>query len=1028
MWLTGGAGVLFAIICAVHLACSESKIIHRKAAPIPASGSSLEKDIQIVINQIYSLSEPKSQTRSTDPLPVKGVDLNAYYSVMSNLYVLLQPLMREGFIEDLPKMLVCVLSGKQDCGLEAELIRAVSVEMGPTVIAAVASLTSPTCPTDFGTNGDAYSFFRAYFQMSDSTLATLVGIQDIFLNILTYLPVSGNLVDAVSGLVDTLTKYILEVLFSVLEVPVEYIKIALQFGIRVPTLDNQGKCEHGDLKQLIMWGLHHNVSWSFGTALIDILLDIFLAPDQSVCTYPSSNCPGVPFQRSALDSNKNIDIYRNILLQCDHQNLAELNDTICPEIVSGLRKTPSVSVLLFCQALSSLNPKQIELVWSNACYVFQAVMSPLTTRSAVDCPNVGTFPNPVVNPPPTSAPNPPLRLVREATNLKQLACNYNSWMDTISVDPVMVSLCGDIQWEEFVKNVCNNATLMKKLLSDNTNIWLYAYCGNSTANLDYMVTEHCLYDQWMFQSSVIDPYLLDFCMILDKERLSLLICQNLGFFMLLFSNPLNAHLMPNCSEILPMPPPVTEVDAVDPCQYSRWQDVSLIHPNVISLCSQFNAEDFTREVCANQTFLNKLLLSKQNDWLRPHCAKAVLEIPSPNQENFNITEWCAYQTWASRYVDDSVVGLCWQHDQLAFQKNVCCNVTVFQKLLQDPRNTWLRTVCNDTEEIDKALLIQQVCKYGEWTRPIIVDMTEVAVCAVADPSNFISKVCLNGTVLKNLLANQDNTWLIQHCSNHTSKEENSNGRNETGIVGFNPRDQCLYLSWSVALPDPVLITLCWEHDQANFVSVICLNSNLLSVLLQEPYSAWVGSACASAANVTNTRPSEPHLCLAQDLIKKFNWTCSLDLILACQPGAGPNVMMQMIVRCWLENVRTRMSHLLTPEVIAVLDQAMSMAVVSLLALEEIQNTTYHVTENIRLSIMATVETFFKKETDFVNKRVLLQCFGRVLTSLTQTPRDITPDEFNFFQVMFHHYLLSIYLASYHCVPVHKPIYVYTGVL
>ncbi|XP_072320724.1 uncharacterized protein strc1 [Eucyclogobius newberryi] len=982
------------ITCAVQHACSESKVLQRKAVSTPAS---LEEDIQTVINQLHSLSEPKVQIRSgSDPLPVEGVDLNAYYRVITNLYMLLQPLLREGFMEDLPKTLVCVLSGKQDCGLEAELIKAVSVEMGPAIIAALSSLTSPSC-SPLGKSGESYSFFTTYLRMSDSTKATLTGIQDIFVNILTYFPVSGNLVNAVSSLVDTVVRYTLEVLFSVLEVPVDYIKIALQFGVQVPTLDEQGKCEHGDLKQLIMWGLRHNVSWSFGTALIDILLEVALPPDPSICAYPGPNCPspGLPFQRSLLNSNDNIDTHRNTPLQCDPQNLAELNDTICPEIVSGLRQSSSVSVLMFCQALSSLNAKQIKLVWSNACYVFEAAMSPLTSRTAADCPAVGTFPPPVINP--TSAPLNvvPVRRVREASNLNQLACNYNSWLDNISVDPVLVSLCGDNQREEFVKRVCSNATLVKKLVSDSTNLWLYAYCGNSSADVAYMVTELCLYEQWMFQASVINPYLLEFCTILDKERLSLLICQNIGFYMLLFSSPANVHLMPNCSQVLPMPViPDTDVDTIDPCQYSLWQDVSLIHLNVITICAQFDANDFNREVCANQSFLNRLLDNKLNEWLRPHCAKAVLEIPyQSNDQRFNTTEWCDYQMWASRYVDDSVVGLCWQHDQVAFQKNVCCNLGVFQRLLQDPRNAWLRSVCNETEEMEKAQLIQQVCKYADWTTPIIVDMTEVAVCAVADPDNFVSKVCRNDTVLKNLLANQDNTWLIQHCSNHTKV-------GGQGTVGFNPSEQCLYLSWSVSLPDPVLITMCWKQDQAHFASTICPNPNLLSALTREPSSAWVASACATYANLTNGGTVQPHVCLAQDVVKKFNWTCSQHLILACQPGAGQNVMMQMIARCWLENVRSRMAELLTPEVSAVLDQAASLAVVSFFALEEIQNTTYHVAENVRLDILMSVDVFLKKETDFVKKRVLLQCFGRVLTSLMQVTRDITQEEFGFIQEYF----------------------------
>ncbi|KAK7912593.1 hypothetical protein WMY93_012804 [Mugilogobius chulae] len=920
MWWTGVAGLLFAILSADQLACPESKIIHRKTSPL-------------------------------QPAPPTWSRTSRLSSIRSSLSLI-------------PK--------ERGLWTKAELIKAFSVEMGPTMMAALASVTSPRC-SPLSTDGESYNFFSTYFRMSDSTLETLSGIQDIIMNILTYLPVSGNLVNAVSSLMDTVIKYTLEVLFSVL----------------------QETCEQGDLKQLIMWGLRHNVSWSFGTALIDILLDIILAPDSSLCTYPGTDCQstGVLFQRSFLDlDNTNFDIYRNIILQCDHRNLAALSDTICPEIVSGSRQTSSVSVLILCQALSSLNSAEMESVWSKACYVLQAFMSPLLSRTAADCSGVGTFPSPAIFTLPTDTP---MRIIREASSLNQLACDYNSWMDNVTVDPALVGLCGDNQQDKFVQNVCNNATLMKKLVADSSNLWLYAYCGNYSTDLDKMVAEHCMYDQWLFQDMPIDPYLLEFCTILDNGRISLLICQDIRFFMLLFSNPLNVHLMPNCTQILPVPDyPGTNEDPIDPCDYSLWRDASRVHANIVTLCSQFDADDFNREVCANQTILSQLLINQQNSWLQPHCLKAVLAIPSTAVENFNKTEWCDYQTWASRYVDDSVVGLCWQHDQEDFQKNVCCKLAVFQRLLQDPRNSWLRTVCNETEEIDKAQLLQQVCKYAEWINPIIVDMTEVALCSAVDPDNFISKVCLNSTVFKNLLANQDNIWLIQQCSNHTLPTTTTTAPPQTPPPAppappqhHPPQEQAL------SHPDPALIHLCWKHDQAKFVSSVCPNPNLLSALTQEPSNAWVGSTCA---NFTNAGTEEPYVCLAQDLAKKFNWTCSQDLTLACQPGMGQNVMMQMIVRCWLENLRTRMADLLTPEVTAVLDQSVSLAVVSLLSLEETQNTTYHVSENIRLAILTSVESFMKKETDFEKKRVILQCFGRVLTSLMQMTRGLAQDEEFFF--------------------------------
>lgn len=276
-----------------------------------------------------------------------------------------------------------------------------------------------------------------------------------------------------------------------------------------------------------------------------------------------------------------------------------------------------------------------------------------------------------------------------------------------------------------------------------------------------------------------------------------------------------------------------------------------------------------------------------------------------------------------------------------------------------------------------------MCKYSEWTRPIIVDMTELALCAEIDPLNFTSEVCANDTVLQNLLANQDNTWLIQHCANHSDPGVSPGGDEGEGggLTGFDPAEQCQYSSWSISVPDAALLTLCWEQDQTNFVSSICPNAGLLFLLSREPSSMWVGSMCNTYTNYTTTAnnnsstTADPDVCLARDLVKRFNWSCSADLSRACQPGASQNMALQMMVRCWVESLRSRVEDLLSPPVTKVLEQAVSTTVVILLALEEVQNTSLHVTENIRLSVLTSVVQYLDRETNFDRKRVLLQCFG-----------------------------------------------------
>lgn len=453
---------------------------------------------------------------------------------------------------------------------------------------------------------------------------------------------------------------------------------------------------------LLFRGINNNVSWSFTNSIIDILLDIFFAPDQTLCTYPGPECQnpsGVPFQRSASQTkNDNQDI----LLSCDRRNLARFNDTLCTDILTG-SKVGSTSVVTFCQALSSLSPTQIEQVWSNMCYVIQALISPLLSVSS-DCIGGDVPPTPAV----TSASktrSAPDRVAREAPNLKQLACSYSSWLENKVVDPVLVTVCSDNEREQFVKQVCNNALLMRKLLADQMNSWLYTYCANSSADHAYMVSEFCVYEQWISQPTVqVGPSLLEFCKILDSSRLIELICQHTGFFMLLFSNPDNVQLMPNCTN-LPFLPPLPDIDSfmLNLCHYSQWH-LAEITTDVLLQCIRLDQSGFTLKVCSNKTFLNGLLQNKANYWLEDHCSTSLASLTPEPSQSFSISDWCDYYTWGNRHVDVSVIGLCWEYDQPGFEKNVCCKVSVYEKLLENPLNKWLSSVC--TGLLDKEVLPQ----------------------------------------------------------------------------------------------------------------------------------------------------------------------------------------------------------------------------------------------------------------------------------------------------------------------------------
>lgn len=226
-------------MCSLELASPQPHLIRRQADGTPDEASSLEEDIQEVIRHIRLLSGRSGDVRS-GASGAEGFDVNLYYRTLSDLYAVLQPLLSGGLLDELPADLVCLLAGRQDCGLEAELAKTVSLDLVQPLLAFVSSLRSQGC-TPPSTGG----FLRAYLRTEAWTTGGQGGFQHSLTDILASFPSSGKLMDAVSGLVDTAAKHALEFVATLLQVPLDYIKIALQFGIQIPSVDETESCEQG---------------------------------------------------------------------------------------------------------------------------------------------------------------------------------------------------------------------------------------------------------------------------------------------------------------------------------------------------------------------------------------------------------------------------------------------------------------------------------------------------------------------------------------------------------------------------------------------------------------------------------------------------------------------------------------------------------------------------------------------------------------------------------------------------------------
>lgn len=198
----------------------------------------MEEDVHNVLHQARALSEDEEAHRD----PTEGPGPVGSSSSPGRLHTLLQTLLSERFLEELPATAVCILSGRQDCGPEAELAEAASLHLLQPLLGFVSKLRSQTCAPRAGDAGSASASPR----MGESTSGTSPSLPQWIVDALSSLASSGKLLATLGGLVDVTITHTLELVAPWLQVPADYVKLALQFGIRTPSLDDDETCEQGN--------------------------------------------------------------------------------------------------------------------------------------------------------------------------------------------------------------------------------------------------------------------------------------------------------------------------------------------------------------------------------------------------------------------------------------------------------------------------------------------------------------------------------------------------------------------------------------------------------------------------------------------------------------------------------------------------------------------------------------------------------------------------------------------------------------
>ncbi|KAG7315056.1 hypothetical protein KOW79_021144 [Hemibagrus wyckioides] len=644
----------------------------------------------------------------------------------------------------------------------------------------------------------------------------------------------------------------------------------------------------------------------------------------------------------------------------------------------------------------------------------------------------------------TEVPSPP---PNDTNSLVPEMCRYSEWRNVMAVFTDQITMCIQNDEPQFVSEVCANTSFLTSLVLNKQNEWVQKYCTlqlESSPTVPPVASSTTVSPATplisITSSSVTSTKTSTEATPSSTTLSPSLVPTTSSTFTTLSSTTLSPSLVPTTPSTFTALSPTTPLtftstlssrvnlspSIVPPVSSSIASSPSSSPNAILSSTSSFpilltQSPPASTKIATTSNLMLSSSLTKLPATvsstistatllpiISPTLSASVLSTISPTSllpstpptihpTIPSMSDLCKYSSWMVLPVHPSVIGLCWKFDMIAFHLNICCNKTLLARLIVDPQNQWLKSVCSDNDTSD---FLPKICLYSQWTKPVVVDMTDLALCADLDTANFIHKVCTNVTVLQNLLTNLDNTWLLEQCSNLT-------GSGKDNLMGFKPSEQCRYTNWTVNLPNAALLALCWDYDQANFILSVCVKPDVLSHIVQDPSNLWVSALCATCLNNTrvaqsnntdsssssssNTNTTELHLCLVKEMIVRLNWTCSIDLNTICQPDIPQLQAFQAFLRCGVEVLLPRLEKTMTAEVASMVRQAQNLWVILLLVLEENGMTTLRVTDNIGQSVLDSVSAFLEKETSFSKKQVLLQCFAKVLTSLMQTGRDVTSD-------------------------------------
>ncbi|XP_067829331.1 stereocilin-like [Heptranchias perlo] len=528
-------------------------------------------------------------------------------------------------------------------------------------------------------------------------------------------------------------------------------------------------------------------------------------------------------------------------------------------------------------------------------------------------------------------------------------CSDAAWyFSAVEEDLHWVQVCKQLYTSEFNSTVCTNTSLLSQ--QDFNQPWILQLCAglHSGSRRVEIPASNC--DRLSAISSM-DPDDMWKCVLHNGTEHIQKLCSNETFLKSVVGD--KRFIINLCSQLNGLKMEVSPL-----------------------LASGGNGTDYINRFCSQRRLLKNL--SVNETWINQVCSWLSL-----NSEAAHIINSKCDRMFESSNIDLEEIQECILHLGLGYIKGLCSNGTFLKNLTGS--SIWIGRLCAPMYSgLEGPNIAPNKChRLFEISNVTVKDLQE---CIFANGTAHIRNICTNGTSLK--VDDSTMAWIIWFCNqlDQLKKELSSL------IVGNQPL-LCDYKTWSYTMfIDGSLLATCKDQDSEGLKEVICQNVTLYYSISQT--HPWIVNYCLAS----NTLQDEP--CFVQHLLDMLPIPLSFNATQLCRnPTAFLMELLNHFNQCddqafsWISNANYILrvfDYILDfssldrneEEVQEVLSEAILLSSLS-------DNASFWASFNpdASISILQTVDSYLKEETNRALKKDLLNCFSPVLWDLLQSEDD-----------------------------------------